>query len=491
MIDNSWCGWGSCFHPSWMQKFNRPEWYLVAFGLYGWTQCMAGFYFTSTISTIEKRFKLPSKITGIIMSGNDVSIVMLSLTLTYYGSKRNRPMWMGVGGVITAISCFLIALPHFIYGPGKDALALTKEFWDQEFDNLSLSQIKEDTSLCLKGRHREVCTEDDLVGEFSFFLVAILFFSQFVLGIGWTLFQTLGQTYLDDNTDKKKTPFMISIASSLRQLGPALGSYLTSACLKLYIDLSVTPVIDMKDPRWIGAWWLGTERPELRVRYRCGAICGTADQYARKMDVRYRNVNRVCAIVAIPSSNLSVSHLKTSLTILLAMPDVRQRLCENQLRIVLKKDKDFAQGLGLVLYSLLGQIPGPIIFGAVIDSTCLVWDRSCGAKGNCWLYNKDSFRIRFFSVLAAFCLISSLLDMKVWHLGKNVDMYKDYDENKYMRKEVKRLREKNKYMREEDEHMREEAKDMREEDKDMREEDKDMREEAKDMKERMFQKEEN
>nr|CAD7588685.1 unnamed protein product [Timema genevievae] len=80
---------------------------------------------------------------GIIMSGNDVSIVMLSLTLTYYGSKRNRPLWMGVGGVITAISCFLIALPHFIYGPGKDALALTKEFWDQEFDNLSLSQIKE------------------------------------------------------------------------------------------------------------------------------------------------------------------------------------------------------------------------------------------------------------------------------------------------------------------------------------------------------------
>nr|CAD7458215.1 unnamed protein product [Timema tahoe] len=120
----------------------------------------------------------------------------------------------------------------------------------------SLARNVFNTSLCLKGRHREVCTEDDLVGEFSFFLVAILFFSQFVLGIGWTLFQTLGQTYLDDNTDKKKTPFMISIASSLRQLGPALGSYLTSACLKLYIDLSVTPVIDMKDPRWIGAWWL-------------------------------------------------------------------------------------------------------------------------------------------------------------------------------------------------------------------------------------------
>nr|CAD7408641.1 unnamed protein product [Timema cristinae] len=105
----------------------------------------------------------------------------------------------------------------------------------------------------------------------------------------------------------------------------------------------------------------------------------------------------------------------------------------------------------------------------VHDSTCLVWDRSCGAKGNCWLYNKDSFRIRFFSLLAVFCLFSSLLDMKVWHLGKNVDMYKDYDENEYIRKEKKRLRKKNIYMREEDKNMREEAKDMSEEDKDMRE----------------------
>nr|CAD7194626.1 unnamed protein product [Timema douglasi] len=62
-------------------------------------------------------------------------------------NKRNRPLLMGVGGVITAMSCFLVALPHFIYGPGKDALALTKEFWDQEYDNLTASQLKEAVEL--------------------------------------------------------------------------------------------------------------------------------------------------------------------------------------------------------------------------------------------------------------------------------------------------------------------------------------------------------
>lgn len=28
----------------------------------------------------------------------------------------------------------------------------------------------------------------------------------------------------------------------------------------------------------------------------------------------------------------------------------------------------------------------------ISDSTCVIWDRSCGAKGNCWVYDKTSFR---------------------------------------------------------------------------------------------------
>ena len=37
---------------------------------------------------------------------------------------------------------------------------------------------------------------------------------------------------------------------------------------------------------------------------------------------------------------------------------------------------------------LLGTIPGPIIFGITIDSTCVLWDiNECGIKGACWIYN--------------------------------------------------------------------------------------------------------
>lgn len=41
----------------------------------------------------------------------------------------------------------------------------------------------------------------------------------------------------------------------MRLLGPAGGYALASLCLKLYISPELTPLIDNKDPRWLGAWW--------------------------------------------------------------------------------------------------------------------------------------------------------------------------------------------------------------------------------------------
>ena len=48
----------------------------------------------------------------------------------------------------------------------------------------------------------------------------LIFTSQFVLGVGNTLYYALGQTYLDDNTKKTNTPLLLSYAFALRTLGP-------------------------------------------------------------------------------------------------------------------------------------------------------------------------------------------------------------------------------------------------------------------------------
>ncbi|XP_049727441.1 solute carrier organic anion transporter family member 4C1 [Elephas maximus indicus] len=58
------------------------------------------------------------------------------------------------------------------------------------------------------------------------------------------------------------------------------------------------------------------------------------------------------------------------------------------LRCVNNKQRSLALGIQFMFLRLLGTIPGPIIFGMTIDSTCVLWDiNECGVKGACWIYD--------------------------------------------------------------------------------------------------------
>ena len=39
---------------------------------------------------------------------------------------------------------------------------------------------------------------------------------------------------------------------------------------------------------------------------------------------------------------------------------------------------------------LLGYIPSPVLVGAVVDTTCLLWRKSCGVTGACSVYDIDN-----------------------------------------------------------------------------------------------------
>ncbi|XP_070533602.1 solute carrier organic anion transporter family member 4C1-like [Ptychodera flava] len=65
------------------------------------------------------------------------------------------------------------------------------------------------------------------------------------------------------------------------------------------------------------------------------------------------------------------------------------------LRCVPDKQRSFAMGMQSVCLRALGTIPGPIIVGAVVDSTCLLWQESCDQTGSCWLYDSFQLGLRF------------------------------------------------------------------------------------------------
>lgn len=57
----------------------------------------------------------------------------------------------------------------------------------------------------LPGTRVQKCNQEIL----SMIPPLLIFISQFVLGIGTTLYFSLGQTYLDDNTEKTNTPKLL------------------------------------------------------------------------------------------------------------------------------------------------------------------------------------------------------------------------------------------------------------------------------------------
>nr|CAD7461926.1 unnamed protein product [Timema tahoe] len=324
LTEDTTCGIG-VFRGPWFQKFSNEKAYVCIYGFLGCMFSACFSYFNGTITTIEKRFRIPSKISGMIMVGNDFSSLVIGLVLSYYAGKKHRPRWMGAGIFTVVIYCVLTALPHFIYGSGEDALALTAEYGRDGLSNRTFGRFseynvghalftltdctmtlhhsgtkqgisltltdctmtlyhsgtKQDISLTLtdctmtlyhsgtkqgleKDIRKSMCNIGNATEDGCGFekeganMPAIIFFTaNFIAGIGGALYHTIGMSYMDDNIEKHKIPFLISLSHFLRLLGPAIGYSLASLSLEFFISPSLTPLIGTKDPRWLGAWWSG------------------------------------------------------------------------------------------------------------------------------------------------------------------------------------------------------------------------------------------
>jgi len=92
-------------------------------------------------------------------------------------------------------------------------------------------------------------------------------------------------------------------------------------------------------------------------------------------------------------------------------------------RCVEERDKTVAMGFGLMFACFFAFIPSPIFFGALLDRTCLVWGKTCGGKGNCWLY--DSVVLRYWmNFIAAGCVtVGVLFDGAVWYYVKDLKIF--------------------------------------------------------------------
>jgi len=91
------------------------------------------------------------------------------------------------------------------------------------------------------------------------------------------------------------------------------------------------------------------------------------------------------------------------------------------LRCVDPHEKALALGFIAVAIGLFGNVPCPIIYGAVVDSACLLWKTNCGEQGACLLYDTERFRHFFFGITAGVMFAAFLVDCVVWYKAGKIN----------------------------------------------------------------------
>ena len=97
------------------------------------------------------------------------------------------------------------------------------------------------------------------------------------------------------------------------------------------------------------------------------------------------------------------------------------------LRAVEPRDKAASLVILVSLLSLFAFFPSPIIYGAMLDSACLIWGEQCNEeKTHCLLYDTDRMRYFMCGTTAACLAVSTLFDVGVWW---NAGQLKIWDED--------------------------------------------------------------
>ena len=63
----------------------------------------------------------------------------------------------------------------------------------------------------------------------------------------------------------------------------------------------------------------------------------------------------------------------------------------------------------LSFFNPLGTVPAPILFGAIFDATCRLWQNKCDENGSCWIYDEERLSKDLFTLILVLSLLSASL----------------------------------------------------------------------------------
>uniref|UniRef100_A0A1B0BLR6 Major facilitator superfamily (MFS) profile domain-containing protein n=1 Tax=Glossina palpalis gambiensis TaxID=67801 RepID=A0A1B0BLR6_9MUSC len=201
-------GWGK-FRPKCLQRFCTAKWAL--FWLC-WAGAMQGLIVNGlinvVITTIEKRFGLRSRQTGLVASGYDIASFICLIPVTYFGGHTNssKSRIIATGLLLLGLGSLVFSIPHFLIGHYRVTAAETNTCSVQtNAINTTIFQVQYENEANTNGM-----MSDDYENP-VWFAWWLFFVAQVLHGAGASPLFTLGVTYIDENVSKKMSSVYLAM----------------------------------------------------------------------------------------------------------------------------------------------------------------------------------------------------------------------------------------------------------------------------------------
>ncbi|ESO04434.1 hypothetical protein HELRODRAFT_172826 [Helobdella robusta] len=233
------------------------------------------------ITTIEKRFDIGSFYSGLIAGSVEIGGASAAVFVSYFGSARHIPGWIGLGALLTGFGALLtIAIcitqqPHHYHLNRINTNSLTNSSHNY-YNNHHLQLQHHNPSHPFDTRYAPSISvgayypkpddfpdgppcSDKSADNYRYVLILIV--AQLMIGIGGSPLYTLGTTYIDNHVSTRKAPTYIAFIYACGVFGPILGYGLGALMLLYYVDLlrydTTTLNLTPSNSKWVGAWWGG------------------------------------------------------------------------------------------------------------------------------------------------------------------------------------------------------------------------------------------
>ena len=161
-------------------------------------------YLFGVIRTMERRFGLDSRKSGVILSADDVVQICVVTFIGHFGKRASKPRIIGVLSLSFAVGGMTLALPHFLYGAQAHGSSSARNF------SYGIQQADQNKMYCDAANSGDECEASGESNQMTYGLAYGLFIlGQMFVGLGYSSTTVLGLSYIDENAPKNKSSLYI------------------------------------------------------------------------------------------------------------------------------------------------------------------------------------------------------------------------------------------------------------------------------------------